>query len=75
MDEYGFVEVSVGGEEGTELLGGRVPIEATNVELASGGVAVGEGAHDFDDVRVAEGSRLEDVENMVRGEGLNDIKI
>ena len=74
VDDFGFLEVSVGGKEGSELLGGRVPTEDIDEKLAPGGVAVGGGAHNVEDVRVEEGSRLEDIESLVRREGLDDMK-
>lgn len=41
-DDDGFVDVTEGGEEGAEFVGGGFPTEAANEELAAGGVGVGD---------------------------------
>ncbi|PON73816.1 LOW QUALITY PROTEIN: hypothetical protein TorRG33x02_248680 [Trema orientale] len=71
-DNDGLVEVAVGGEEGAEGLGGGLGAEAADEELPEGGVAVREGAHSVEDVRVANDGVLEDVEELVVGEGVEE---
>lgn len=72
-DDDGLVEVAVGGEDGSEGVGGGIAGEAADEELAEGGVTVGEGADGVEDVGVAEGGGLEEVEELVLGEGLEDL--
>ncbi|PON41345.1 hypothetical protein PanWU01x14_290140 [Parasponia andersonii] len=71
-DDDGLVEVAVRGEEGAEGLGGGLGAEATDEELPEGGVAVGDEANGVEDVRVANDSVLEDVEELVVGERVEE---
>ena len=72
-DDNGLLEVAEGGEERAEAVGGGVPAEAADEELALGDVRVRDGAHGGKDVEVARHRVLEDVEELVGGEALDEL--
>ncbi|KAM2308942.1 hypothetical protein ACFX1S_031104 [Malus domestica] len=51
-DDDGLLDLSVRGEEGSEALGGGVPAEAADEELALGGVGIGDVEDGVEDVDV-----------------------
>lgn len=68
----GFLDLSEGGEDSAEALGGGFPAEAADEELALSGVGVGDGADGVEDVGVAEEGGTEDRDELVFGEGFED---
>lgn len=72
-DDNGLLELAVGGEQSAEALGGGVPAEASDEELALRGVEIGDRSDGVKDVHVAGDGLLEDVDELIRVESLNEL--
>lgn len=72
-DNYGLVEVAVGGKESAKGLGGGLGAEATDEELTEGRITIGNGADGVENVEVSYGGVLEDVDELVLSEGLEEL--
>ena len=72
-DDKGLLEIAEDGEERVEAISGGVLAKAVEEELALGDIVVRDDAHNNKDVEVAHHRVLKDVEELVRGEALDEL--